>query len=69
MIITCLRPISGFKLEIQCPLTKKTPEKILATMTDRRRKFFVFQIVIRTQKCFERIFALSALLIVFHCII
>ena len=32
-------------------------------------KILVFWIVIRTQKCFERRFTLSALLIVFHCVI
>ena len=66
MIISCPRPILGFKLEIQRPLAKIS-RKMSATMATT--KILVFWIVIRTQKCFVRRSALSALLIVFHCII
>ena len=38
-LFSCPLPISGFKLEIQCPLAKKAPEKMLATMAGRPRKF------------------------------
>ena len=41
-LFSCPLPISGFKLEIQCPLAKKAPEKMLATMAGRPRKFQYF---------------------------
>ena len=60
--------ISGFKLEIQC-LLAKMPWKYVSHYGWLTKKILVSWIVICTQKCFERRFALLALLIVFHSII
>ena len=68
MVISCPRPISRFKLEIQCS-PRKIPWKNVSHYGWPTKKILVFGIVIRNQKCFERRLALSALLIVFHYII
>ena len=66
MIISCSRPVSGFKLKIWCPVAKM-PWKNVGHHVWWTKKMLVSQI--RTWKCFGRRFALSDLLIVFHCII
>ena len=60
--------ISGFKLEIQWPLAKM-PWKYGSHYGWPTKKILVFWTVIHVKKCLEKRFALSALLLVFHCII
>ena len=60
--------ISGFKLEIQYPLAKM-PWKYVSHYDGWPTKKTVSWIVIRTSKYFDSRFGLSALLIVFCCII
>ena len=65
MPATCLR----VQIRNSMPSRKKSPWKNVSHHGWQTKKYLVFWIVISTQKCFERRFALSALLIVFHCII
>ena len=64
-------PAAYLRVQIRnsMPSRKKSPWKNVSHHGWQTKKYLVFWIVISTQKCFERRFALSALLIVFHCII
>ena len=64
-------PATFLRVQIRnsMPSRKKSPWKNISHHGYPTKKVLVFSIVIRTQKCIERRFALSALLIVFHCII